>query len=75
MVGIHNFDMQLSRAEVLLEKSTISETNKALIRRFVLQKTAEKVKAPRLVKYLGTLRLVAEHPETLQTIKKVMKRP
>lgn len=60
MTGIHKFEVQVSRAEALLEKSPISEVNKALIRRFVLQKTAEKVKAPRIAKYLGTLRLLAE---------------
>jgi integrase/ribosomal protein L40E len=60
MVEIHKWNEKLKRAEVHLEKSAIPDVNKDLIRRFVLQKTAEKVKAPRLVKYVSTLRLIAE---------------
>ena len=41
----------MRQAEVTLEKSAISEVNKELIRRFLLQKTAENVKKPRPIKY------------------------
>ena len=60
MGAVHNYERRVERAELILEKSGISDVNKALIRRFVEFKTAEKVKAPRIAKYLGTLRLIVE---------------
>ena len=60
MGAVHDFGKWVVRAELLLEKSSIIEESKDLIRRFVEFKTAEKVKLPRIVKYLSTLRLLAE---------------
>jgi len=60
MPELHNFPRRLERAEVLLEKSRISDENKAAIKRFVDFKTAQKVKLPRIVKYITTLRIIAE---------------
>lgn len=60
MIEIHDFERRLHNAEVLLEKCGISDVNKELIRRFVEFKTAANVKKPRLVKYIGTLRIIAE---------------
>ncbi len=60
MPEIHDFGEGMRRAEEALARSTMSEANKGFIRRFIAQKTANQVKKPRLIKYLITLRLIAE---------------
>jgi integrase/recombinase XerD len=58
--GIVDYRERVRRAEVLLESSPISETNKRAIRRFMDFKTAQRISLPRQDKYLRLLRLLAE---------------
>ena len=60
MGAIVDFAARVERAEAKLEKCSITDKNKDLIRHFCEYKTAQKVKLPRIDKYLSTLRLVAE---------------
>lgn len=60
MGAIVDFAARVERAEAKLEKCSITEKNKDLITHFCEYKTAQKVKLPRIDKYLMTLRLVAE---------------
>ncbi len=60
MYSVHDFEGRVEKAELLLEKSGISDVNKDLIRCFCDFKTATKVKLPRIAKYIGTLRIIAE---------------
>ena len=60
MVEIHNFERGLERAKVLLEDAKISTSDKRLIKRFVQYQAAQGIGKARLIKYLGTLRLIDE---------------
>ena len=60
MEGIYDFEKRLEKAKVLLEKASISEENKESIRRFVQYRAAQGIGKARLVKYIGTLRLIDE---------------
>jgi integrase/recombinase XerD len=57
---IHDFKTRLEKAKGGLEESSISEKNKAAIRSFIIQCSADGLKEARLDKYLRTLRLIAE---------------
>ena len=57
---IHDFKKRLEKAKSALEESSISKKNKAAIRSFILQCSADGLKEARLDKYLRTLRLIAE---------------
>ena len=60
MGTIHDFRGRVESAERLLERAEISDRNKELIQRFVEFKTAGRLSLPRIAKYIGTLRLIAE---------------
>ena len=60
MEGIHNFEKGLERAKALLGNAKISEGDKRLIKRFVQYQAAQGIGKARLIKYIGTLRLISE---------------
>jgi len=64
MGAIVDFAARVERAEAKLEKCSITERNKELILSFCEAKTAQKVKLPRIAKYLSTLRCTGMHLKT-----------
>jgi len=60
MVDIHNYELKRDRAAKALEGSKLSEGDRALIKRFVNYKKAEKVGVERQEKYLRILRTIGE---------------
>jgi len=60
MADIHNYERKRDRAAKALEGSKLSEGDRALIKRFVNYKKAEKVGVERQEKYLRILRTIGE---------------
>ncbi|MCR4323815.1 MAG: site-specific integrase [Nanoarchaeota archaeon] len=58
-MDIHNYEQKYQEALKGLEKSNISERNKELVKHFVNDLVLENISKPRLIKYFGTLKIVA----------------
>lgn len=56
-----DYDKLVNRQIALLEESTISKQNKAFILKFKDHNLMNNVSRPRIIRQLGTLRLIAEH--------------
>ena len=59
-MNIHNYDQRYETARRYVEKSALSAKNKDFIFRFVDSMILNNISKPRLMKYLGTLKIVAE---------------
>lgn len=59
-----DYDKLVNRQIALLEESAICKQNKALILKFKDHNLMNNVSLPRIIRQLGTLRLVAEHVKT-----------